>query len=66
MQNPDIDVSSFLKGASFNFQKYIEDSLAEIERKISENVENTHAVPGANNDNKFGKLMNYFMEHCWK
>ncbi|XP_030375807.1 protein mini spindles isoform X2 [Scaptodrosophila lebanonensis] len=31
-QNPDIDLSSFLQGASATFHKYIEEGLAEIER----------------------------------
>uniref|UniRef100_A0A1A9W8C3 TOG domain-containing protein n=1 Tax=Glossina brevipalpis TaxID=37001 RepID=A0A1A9W8C3_9MUSC len=32
MKNPEIDVTSFLKGASPSFQKYIEEGLAEIQR----------------------------------
>ncbi|XP_053968988.1 protein mini spindles isoform X4 [Anastrepha ludens] len=36
VQNPDIDLTTFLKGASPSFQKYIEDGLAEIERAVAQ------------------------------
>ncbi|CAD6995897.1 unnamed protein product [Ceratitis capitata] len=36
VQNSDIDLSTFLKGASPSFQKYIEDGLADIERAVAQ------------------------------
>ncbi|XP_034486256.1 protein mini spindles isoform X2 [Drosophila innubila] len=40
-QNPDIDLSTFLQGASATFHKYIEEGLAEIER--NQNAGSTQA-----------------------
>ncbi|KAM7363198.1 msps cytoskeleton-associated protein 5 isoform 2-T4 [Cochliomyia hominivorax] len=64
-KNPDIDVSTFLKGASPSFQKHIEDGLAEIQRTVStagdgnpsqisdnrldENYHNQHATAASEN-----------------
>ncbi|XP_067640391.1 protein mini spindles isoform X2 [Eurosta solidaginis] len=36
VQNPGIDLMTFLKGASPSFQKYIEDGLTEIERAVAQ------------------------------
>ncbi|XP_011182447.2 protein mini spindles isoform X2 [Zeugodacus cucurbitae] len=36
VQNSEIDLSTFLKGASPSFQKYIEDGLADIERAVAQ------------------------------
>ncbi|XP_017847656.1 protein mini spindles isoform X3 [Drosophila busckii] len=44
-QNPDIDLSTFLQGASANFHKYIEEGLAEIER-------NQNTAPTQSLDNR--------------
>ncbi|XP_055907668.1 protein mini spindles isoform X2 [Eupeodes corollae] len=47
VKNPEIDVVTFLKGASPSFQKYIEDGLIEIERTQGQ------AQSTTNGDNKF-------------
>ncbi|XP_037945409.1 protein mini spindles isoform X2 [Teleopsis dalmanni] len=59
VQNPNIDISAFLKGATPNFQKYIEDGLAEIERnssaKVDKNVDNlgqTAVLATSSTDNR--------------
>ncbi|XP_050341877.1 protein mini spindles isoform X2 [Bactrocera neohumeralis] len=36
VQNSEIDLTTFLKGASPSFQKYIEDGLADIERAVAQ------------------------------
>ncbi|XP_055384465.1 protein mini spindles isoform X2 [Condylostylus longicornis] len=52
VENPEVDVAPFLKGASPCFQKYIEDGLAELERQYS-NSNNSNNQNNANGDNKY-------------
>lgn len=53
MKNPEIDVTSFLKGASPSFQKYIEEGLADIQRNTGSL--SSQINPNAQiNDNRLG------------
>lgn len=59
MKNPDIDVSTFLKGASPSFQKYIEEGLAEIQRTsgtMGEGNTTPNTLTSQSSDNRLGKL----------
>lgn len=59
MKNPDIDVSTFLKGASPSFQKYIEEGLAEIQRTsgtMCEGNTTPSTLTSQSSDNRLGKL----------
>lgn len=59
MKNPDIDVSTFLKGASPSFQKYIEEGLAEIQRTsgtMGEGNTTPSTLTSQSSDNRLGKL----------
>lgn len=55
MKNPEIDVSTFLKGASPSFQKYIEEGLAEIQRAAGDGSAVQTALASQMGDNRLGK-----------
>ncbi|XP_037896089.1 protein mini spindles isoform X3 [Glossina fuscipes] len=52
MKNPEIDVTSFLKGASPSFQKYIEEGLADIQRNTGSLSSQTNPQNAQINDNR--------------
>lgn len=60
VQNPDIDLTTFLKGASPSFQKYIEDGLADIERAVAQSGGTGDGMQCTQNgDNRIGEWIIY-------
>uniref|UniRef100_A0A1I8NBI3 TOG domain-containing protein n=1 Tax=Musca domestica TaxID=7370 RepID=A0A1I8NBI3_MUSDO len=62
MKNPEIDVSTFLKGASPSFQKYIEEGLAEIQRAAGDGSAVQTALASQMGDNRLAIRPSYLTD----